>query len=125
MMIMMNESSYRSIYANTTTSKNHTYMETAAEWLKSNVVKLIVCASLAVLLFTSFLMMGTNASGGDVLAEGEVYVTVGSGDSLWSIASRHADEGDDIGYLVFVLQNRNNLEDAIIRPGQQLIIPKL
>lgn len=124
-MIMMNQGSYRSIYADNTTSKNVTYMEAAAGWLKSHGVKLVVCVSLAILLFTSFMMMGTNASGGDVLAEGEVYVTVGSGDTLWSIASRHAESGDDIGFLVYVMKSRNNLENATIMPGQQLIIPKL
>lgn len=93
--------------------------------MKSHGVKLVVCVSLAILLFTSFMMMGTNASGGDVLAEGEVYVTVGSGDTLWSIASRHAESGDDIGFLVYVMKSRNNLENATIMPGQQLIIPKL
>lgn len=125
-MIMMNQGSYRSIYADNTTSKNVTYMEVAAAgWLKSHGVKLVVSVSLAILLFTSFLMMGTNASGGDVLAEGEVQVTVGSGDTLWSIASRHAESGDDIGFLVYVMKSRNNLENATIKPGQQLIIPKL
>lgn len=124
-MMMMNQGSYRSIYGNNKTTKNHTYMETAASWLKSNAIKLVVCVSLAVLLFTSFMMMGTNASGGDELAEGEVYVTAGSGDTLWSIASRHAEKGDDIGFLVYVMKSRNNLEDVMIRPGQQLIIPNL
>lgn len=124
-MIMMNQGSYRSIYADNKTTKNHTNMKAAAGWLKSNLVKIVVCVSLVVLLFTSFLMMGTNASGGDVLAEGEVSVTVGSGDTLWSIASRHAEEGVDIGYMVFVMKSRNNLEDVTIKPGQQLIIPKL
>ncbi|MEK3881335.1 LysM peptidoglycan-binding domain-containing protein [Paenibacillus sp. PL2-23] len=50
-------------------------------------------------------------------------MTVGSGDTLWSIASRHAEAGDDIGYLVYRIKQRNGLENVTIHPGQQLIIP--
>ena len=120
-MIMMNQGTYRSIYNNATT--NPTSNRAFAAWLKSHGVKLAACVMLALLLFSSFLLISTNASGGELASEGEVQVTVGSGDSLWSIASRYSEEGDDVGYLVYQIKKRNNLEHVTIRPGQQLIIP--
>lgn len=123
-MIMMNQGTYRSIYTNNNDARNQKANNAAvAGWLKSHSVKLAACVLLALLLFSSFLLIRTNASGGDLPSEGEVQVTVGSGDSLWSIASRYAEEGDDVGYLVYRIKERNNLEHVTILPGQQLIIP--
>ncbi|WP_434317889.1 LysM peptidoglycan-binding domain-containing protein [Leifsonia sp. P73] len=67
-------------------------------------------------------------NGGGAAATGEQahvtfhYVTVQSGDSLWSVASRiapNADPRDVIADLV----NLNGLSSAVVTPGQQLAIP--
>lgn len=67
-------------------------------------------------------------NGGVAAATGEQthvtfhYVTVQSGDSLWSVASRlapNADPRDVIADLVSL----NGLESAVVTPGQQLAIP--
>ncbi|MEN2737273.1 LysM peptidoglycan-binding domain-containing protein [Microbacterium sp. X-17] len=67
-------------------------------------------------------------NGGGAAATGEQahvtfhYVTVQSGDSLWSVASRiapNADPRDVIAELV----NLNGLSSAVVTPGQQLAIP--
>ncbi|MCR2802892.1 LysM peptidoglycan-binding domain-containing protein [Paenibacillus soyae] len=122
-MIMMNEGTYRSIYANNDAARNHTSNNATARWLRSHAVKLTACILLALLLFSSFLLIRTNASGGELPGQGELQVTVGSGDSLWSIASRHAEAGEDVGFLVYRIKERNNLTHVTILPGQQLIIP--
>ncbi|MDQ6418101.1 LysM peptidoglycan-binding domain-containing protein [Paenibacillus sp. LHD-117] len=86
--------------------------------------KVIVSLMLFLLVFTSFLIISTNASstGIEGPSASEQVITVGSGDTLWTIASRHQD-GSDIGYLVYAIKNRNGLESATIFPGQKLIIP--
>lgn len=67
-------------------------------------------------------------NGGVAAATGEQthvtfhYVTVQSGDSLWSVAERlapNADPRDVIADLVSL----NGLESAVVTPGQQLAIP--
>lgn len=67
-------------------------------------------------------------NGGGAAASGEQthvtfhYVTVQSGDSLWSVASRiapNADPRDVIADLVSL----NGLSSAVVTPGQQLAIP--
>ncbi len=67
-------------------------------------------------------------NGGMAAATGEQthvtfhYVTVQSGDSLWSVAERlapNADPRDVIADLVSL----NGLESAVVTPGQQLAIP--
>ncbi|WP_454108693.1 LysM peptidoglycan-binding domain-containing protein [Leifsonia shinshuensis] len=67
-------------------------------------------------------------NGGGAAASGDQanvtfhYVTVQSGDSLWSVASRiapNADPRDVIADLV----NLNGLDSAVVTPGQQLAIP--
>ena len=67
-------------------------------------------------------------NGGGAAATGEQahvtfhYVTVQSGDSLWSVAERlapNADPRDVIADLVSL----NGLESAVVTPGQQLAVP--
>ncbi|MFF2887461.1 LysM peptidoglycan-binding domain-containing protein [Paenibacillus sp. NPDC057967] len=100
-------------------------MSVISGWMKSNGLRIVVSLLIALLLFTSFLLLGTKASGTMEPSGQEQVVTVGSGDSLWSIASRYAERHDDVGYLVYTIKNRNNLTDTLIIPGQQLIIPDL
>lgn len=104
---------------------NTTYIYAVGSWIKGHGMRIVVSLLIALLLFTSFMLMGTNASGTAKLSEQEQVVTVGSGDSLWSIAVRYAERRDDIGFLVYSIKNRNNLTDSIIVPGQQLIIPDI
>lgn len=104
---------------------NTTYISAIVGWIKANGMRIVVSLMIALLLFSSFMLIGTNASGTVAPSEQEQLVTVGSGDSLWSIASRYAERHNDIGYLVYSIKNRNNLTDSIIFPGQQLIIPDL
>jgi hypothetical protein len=50
-----------------------------------------------------------------------VHYTVKPGDTLWSIASsRYAGDPRD---AIYRIERRNHLEDAVIVPGQALLLP--
>jgi LysM repeat protein len=55
-------------------------------------------------------------------AVARIYV-VKPGDTVWSIVRRHAQERDDPRPLVDRLIELNRLRDAVIRPGQELVLP--
>ncbi|MEW6243965.1 MAG: LysM peptidoglycan-binding domain-containing protein [Bacillota bacterium] len=50
-------------------------------------------------------------------------VVVARGDTLWSIAERHAPKGTDLRQYVFAMRKLNNLSDAMILPGQTITLP--
>ncbi|MDR6970974.1 LysM peptidoglycan-binding domain-containing protein [Leifsonia shinshuensis] len=86
----------------------------------------VLSALVALPLVIGALVFALN--GGGAVANGEQthvsfqYVTVESGDSLWSVAERvapNADPRDVIADLVSL----NGLESAVVSPGQQLAIP--
>ncbi|MDQ0058038.1 LysM peptidoglycan-binding domain-containing protein [Paenibacillus harenae] len=95
--------------------------------MRRHAIKLIVCAMLFVLLFTSFLLMGTNASGSQntVEAVNEELVTVYTGDTLWAIANRFAGDEEDVRYVIYLIKERNGLESTNLYPGQKLVIPSI
>jgi len=90
-------------------------------------VKLIVSMLIFIALFSSFLLISSNAAsvGVQPVTTGEYEITVDSGDTLWSIARSYSDNRTDVRYSVFLIQERNGLKNATIKPGQKLIIPKL
>ncbi|MBF4161687.1 LysM peptidoglycan-binding domain-containing protein [Nocardioides acrostichi] len=49
-------------------------------------------------------------------------VVVRSDDTLWSIASAHAD-GDDVRDAVAQIQQLNDLDGGLVRAGQHLLVP--
>ena len=51
------------------------------------------------------------------------YITVHSGDTLWSLASSYA-KGEDQRDWIAALVELNALDDAALQPGQQLALPK-
>ncbi|MBH5317774.1 LysM peptidoglycan-binding domain-containing protein [Paenibacillus sp. GSMTC-2017] len=124
-MIILNQGTYRSIHTESILTVDPTHKLTTFRLIKRHGAKIIVVLMIALLVFTSFLLMGTSASGTDRLQAEEILVTVSSGDTLWEIARRHASSGDDIGFIVYKIKHRNNLETVTIKPGQKLIIPNL
>ena len=49
-------------------------------------------------------------------------VTVEAGDTLWSVAARVAPH-DDPRAVVAEIQDLNGLASAVVRPGEQLVVP--
>lgn len=52
----------------------------------------------------------------------EYHYTVQSGDTVYDIASRMATKKDDINYIAWSILQDNNLKDAVIVPGQEIVI---
>lgn len=51
-------------------------------------------------------------------------VIVESGQTLWGIASKFNNEGEDIRKMVHEIKKANNINNALIVPGQLLKIPE-
>jgi nucleoid-associated protein YgaU len=52
-----------------------------------------------------------------------VKIVVYPGDTLWDIALKHRPNNTDVRKMVYYIRKANNLDTAIIQPGQELIIP--
>ncbi|WP_336772007.1 LysM peptidoglycan-binding domain-containing protein [Paenibacillus sp. MMO-58] len=120
--MIMNPSFYKSIH-NEETAKT---FKSRGHHLQRHAFKLIVCAAVFILLFTSFLMMRTNASSDHIqeAAANEQTVIVTAGDTLWGIADRFTEGSKDIRQYIYKIKERNQLSSVELRPGQVLIIPK-
>ncbi|MGO4544825.1 LysM peptidoglycan-binding domain-containing protein [Paenibacillus sp. 2TAB23] len=122
--MIMNPSFYKSIHEQ---QENKAVPNRIWQFVKRHLVKVIVSFVIFVLLFTSFLMMGTDASSKlpATASNEEQVVTVHSGDTLWAIAKRYSDSKHDIRYIIYRIKDRNELNTSEINPGQTLIIPSI
>ena len=50
-------------------------------------------------------------------------VTVCSGDTMWDIAARWADDGEDVRQVMYRICEANSLESKHVYPGQVLRVP--
>ncbi|HET9051720.1 MAG TPA: LysM peptidoglycan-binding domain-containing protein [Candidatus Dormibacteraeota bacterium] len=75
----------------------------------------LVVAVALVILLGGLVRAGTSGVGSG-------HVTVAAGDTLWSIASDHATDGD-IGAEVDAIMRSNGLSSPVIVPGEVLVIP--
>ena len=60
---------------------------------------------------------------GGLRLAGETSVVVHPGDTLWSIAAGVAGEGDDVRAVIADIREINDLTDAVVVPGQVLVLP--
>ncbi len=51
-------------------------------------------------------------------------IVVRQGDTLWSIAARHAGDGVDVQQAVDTISEVNHLRSASISPGEHLRVPR-
>lgn len=79
---------------------------------------LICVLSANFVLFGLLKPFGANADE----AKPPIEITVKSGDTLWSIADKYADDRE-IRDLVQKIKNQNNLKNADLKIGQKLLIP--
>lgn len=82
------------------------------------VLRMLVLASAVAVVF--FLL--TSAGAGEPPAGTSSHV-VAAGETLWEIASDVAEEGSDLRRTVAAIVELNDLDDAVIHPGQVLILP--
>jgi LysM repeat protein len=73
-----------------------------------------------------FVLSGVASACGRLLHHGPApipaVVEVQEGDTLWTLAQRHA-PGSDPRLVVEGIRARNHLESTVIRPGQRLVVP--
>ena len=93
---------------------------------RGRLARTLVVLSLAVVLLAGFAF---TAGAGDVVTSNEVsgstnYVvlTVGSGDSIWTIAQTVAD-GRDVRSVVDAIVTANSLTDGNVVAGQKIRVP--
>lgn len=77
---------------------------------------------LTVIAMVFFLLLTSGAGAGNEVRPTITHV-VASGDTLWSIAARHTAPGEDVRTTVYHIRQINDLEDSLIRAGQQLVVP--
>jgi len=95
---------------------------------RGRLARFLVVLSLAVILLAGFAF---TAGAGDVLSASDsgstqsstyVVLTVGSGDSIWSIARAVAD-GRDVRSVVDAIVTANSLSDGDVVAGQKIRVP--
>jgi hypothetical protein len=93
---------------------------------RGRLARFLVVLSLAVILLAGFAFQ---AGAGDVVADSAdsqttsyVVLTVGSGDSIWSIARAVAD-GRDVRSVVDAIVTANSLSDGDVTAGQKIRVP--
>jgi hypothetical protein len=93
---------------------------------RGRLARFLVVLSLAVILLAGFAF---TAGAGDVVAgsadsqsSSYVVLTVGSGDSIWSIARAVAD-GRDVRSVVDAIVTANSLSDGDVSAGQKIRVP--
>ncbi|CAM4285456.1 LysM peptidoglycan-binding domain-containing protein [Paenibacillus alkaliterrae] len=123
----MSPSFYRTIHKREERNTVEKWSGNAALWIKRHAAKIMVSLAVFVLLFTSFLMMGTDASSTTPAAASpqEQVITVSAGDTLWEIAKKYGNGSEDIRFVIYLIKDRNGLESVDIIPGQKLIIPSI
>jgi nucleoid-associated protein YgaU len=74
-------------------------------------------------VLTVFLLIGGAAGAEEPPAATTEYV-VAAGDTLWDVASTHADQGIDIRNLIADIKDLSGIQSSTIYPGQVLRIPQ-
>ena len=79
------------------------------------------------MLFVLMLMTTILYTGYKFLQEDTVYhyeqITVHTGDTMWAIADRWADQGEDVREVIYRICETNSLANTNLKPGQKLLIP--
>lgn len=85
---------------------------------------LVFGAVITVLLSMGLMAAAQSGSGADGRRPpGTAVVRVVPGDTLWSIAARHAPPGADLRQVGYEIRVLNRLENSAIAPGQELQVP--
>lgn len=78
-------------------------------------------------LFALILMSTILYTGYGFLREDTVYhyeqITVHTGDTMWAIADRWAEQGEDVREVIYRICEKNSLASTNVKPGQKLLVP--
>ena len=96
---------------------------------RGRLARFLVVLSLAVILLAGFAftagagdVLSGSADSGSTQSSTYVVLTVGSGDSIWSIARAVAD-GRDVRSVVDAIVTANSLSDGDVVAGQKIRVP--
>ena len=70
----------------------------------------------------SFLTSEAQAGDGPAQSQPTISVTVGAGETLWGLASRHAPDRDPRDVVAEMVE-LNNLRSSVVQAGQSISIP--
>ncbi|MCR8656857.1 LysM peptidoglycan-binding domain-containing protein [Paenibacillus endoradicis] len=129
-MSTYNPYAYRSYISS---SKNNNEMKLHKQAVRNSIAKVsirgkvTITLTLVTLIVMSLFLFSATASTtpGKLPLDGESIIAVGAGDTLWDIAKFHYSDASDIGYIVYLIKDRNQLDSSTITPGQQLILPSI
>jgi hypothetical protein len=86
--------------------------------------RFILASLIALIILSAILSYFAGLFMSEALVQPEfITKTVASGDTLWSIASQYNDSDEDIREVVYRIRKENNLDNATIYVGQELLIP--
>lgn len=78
-------------------------------------------------LFVLMLMTTILYTGYNFLQDDTVYhyeqITVHTGDTMWAIADRWADQDEDVREVIYRICETNALANTNLQPGQKLLVP--
>lgn len=84
-------------------------------------MKKLITVIMASLLLYSGYVLGTCAAADEVYTTKTV--TVYSGDTMWDIASRWTEDGEDVRAVIYRICEANGLASTDLHPGQKIIVP--
>ncbi len=96
-----------------------------ASW-RSTFVGLVACVVLVAMLDAAFVVADARTASrmDEALETFETQtIVVHEGDTLWAIASEHAQDGYSTNEIVSWIEETNGLENATIIAGQTLVVP--
>ena len=84
-------------------------------------MKKLITVIMASLLLYSGYVLGTCAAADEVYTTKTV--TVYSGDTMWDIASRWTEDGEDVRAVIYRICEANGLASTDLQPGQKIVVP--
>lgn len=81
-------------------------------------VKILIIVFISILLITTFHFESIGSTETELIE-----VKIVKGDTLWKIAARHYDKNTDLRKKIFEIKKVNELESAMLKPGQIIKIP--
>jgi len=90
---------------------------------KMSFLKKVIFNITLILLFSIIIFVGINIFVADSSETDLVEVKIKNGDNLWKIADRFYDNDVDLRKIIYEIKKINELDSAMLRPGQKLKIP--
>ena len=94
---------------------------------KKNNKNIKKCICILIIIVAIILLINTSNSNSNIILEKEYVI---SGDTLWNIAKSEQEtniyfKGKDIREIIGELKKINNIKDANLKIGQEILIPKI